>query len=58
MDKKQIWQKEVRNIYEKIKKHKEKYNTTVNGITIFVFPNVFSLHILQIVHGMQKNYLK
>jgi len=36
------WEQEVRNVFDKIKSHKEKYSIGVNGVEVYVFPNVFS----------------
>jgi len=36
------WEQEVRDVFEKIKSHKETYLVNVNGVEVYVFPNVFS----------------
>lgn len=36
------WERAVRDVFEKVKSHKEKYSLEVNGIEVHVFPNVFS----------------
>jgi methylase of polypeptide subunit release factors len=36
------WEKEVRDVFEKIKIHKKPYSMKINKIEIEIFPNVFS----------------
>ena len=36
------WEQEVRDVFTKIKSHKERYSLDINGIEVHVFPNVFS----------------
>jgi release factor glutamine methyltransferase len=36
------WEKEVRDVFEKIRKHQEPYSIVVNGVPLEVLPNVFS----------------
>jgi len=39
---KQQWEKEVREVFEQIKKHDKPYNIEVEGIEFTILPNVFS----------------
>lgn len=39
------WEQEVRDVFEKIKSHKERYPIDVNDVEVHVFPNVFFTYI-------------
>ncbi len=36
------WEQKVRDVFEKIKSHKQIYSINVNGVEVHIFPNVFS----------------
>ncbi|MDD5731962.1 MAG: methyltransferase [Patescibacteria group bacterium] len=42
MNKPKEWEQEVRDVFEKIKSHKEPYSVNVNGVEVYIFPDVFS----------------
>ena len=39
---KKIFQEEIRGVFEKVKKHTQKYSIEIGGKSITIFPNVFS----------------
>jgi len=42
MNSQKEWEQEVRAVFEKMKAHKRKYSININGVKLYIFPNVFS----------------